>query len=294
MDVGFIGLGHMGAGIAANLVKAGHRVRVWNRSPGPVEALVRGGAERAASPADALTGEVAFSMLSQDEVIEEVLIASRALDAARRGLVHVNLSTVSVAFAQRMEAEHARRNLGYVAAPVLGRPDVAAKGELNVLCAGPAEAVGKVTPLLATFAARIWKFGDAAHRANVVKLCSNFALATVIETLGETGALAEAYGVAPGQLYEMMTSTLFAAPAYKVYAPIILESKFTPAAFKLPLGHKDVRLAIAAGEAAHTPLPLASLLRDHFVEAEAAGDGDKDWAALAAGAFRRAGLKLPH
>jgi 3-hydroxyisobutyrate dehydrogenase-like beta-hydroxyacid dehydrogenase len=294
MDIGFIGLGHMGSGIAANLIKAGHSVRVWNRSPGPVEALVRAGAERAASPAEALTGEVAFSMLSQDDVIEEVLIASGALDEARPGLVHVNLATVSVAFAQRMEAEHERRKLAYVAAPVLGRPDVAARGELNVLCAGPTDAVDKVAPLLATFAAKVWTFGDAAHRANVVKLCSNFALATVIETLGETGALAEAYGVAPRQLYEMMTSTLFAAPAYKVYAPIILESKFTPAAFKLPLGHKDVRLAIAAGEAAHTPLPLASVLRDHFVEAEAAGDGDKDWAALAAGAFRRAGLKLPH
>jgi 3-hydroxyisobutyrate dehydrogenase-like beta-hydroxyacid dehydrogenase len=293
MDVGFIGLGHMGSGIAANLIKSGHRVRVWNRSPGPVETLVRSGAERAASPADALAGEVAFSMLSQDEVIEEVLIASRALDEARPGLVHVNLATVSVAFAQRMEAEHARRKLGYVAAPVLGRPDVAAKGELNVLCAGPSEAVDKVAPLLETFAARVWRFGDAAHRANVVKLCSNFALATMIETLGETGALAQAYGVAPKDLYEMMTGTLFAAPAYKTYSAIIQQSKFTPAGFKLPLGLKDVRLALAAGEAAHTPLPIASVLRDAFIEAEAMGEGDKDWAALAAGAFRRAGQKLP-
>jgi 3-hydroxyisobutyrate dehydrogenase-like beta-hydroxyacid dehydrogenase len=293
MDVGFIGLGHMGAGVAANLIKAGHKLRVWNRSPGPaVEELVRQGAERAATPAEALTGEVVFSMLSQDEAIEEVFLTSGALDEARAGLVHVNLATVSVAFAKRMDAEHARRGLGYVAAPVMGRPEVAAKGELNVICAGAPDAVRKVTPLLEAFSAKVWPFGDEPHRANVVKLCNNFALASMIETLGEAGALADAYGVAPKQLYEMMTNTAFAAPAYKIYAGLIADAKFSPPAFKLPLGYKDVRLALAAGEAAHTPLPLASVLRDHFIEAVAAGDGDKDWSALAAGAFRRAGLKL--
>jgi 3-hydroxyisobutyrate dehydrogenase-like beta-hydroxyacid dehydrogenase len=293
MDVGFIGLGHMGAGVAANLVKAGHTVRIWNRSPGPtVEALVRQGAERAATPAEALAGEVVFSMLSQDDAIEEVFLASGVLDGARAGLVHVNLATVSVAFAQRMEAEHVRRGLGYVAAPVLGRPDAAAKGELNVLCAGAPDAVRKVTPLLEAFSAKVWPFGDEAHRANVAKLASNFALASMIETLGEAGALAQAYGVPPAQLYELMTNTAFAAPAYKIYAPIIASGKFSPPGFKLPLGQKDVRLALAAGEAANTPLPLASVLRDGFIAAVAAGDGDKDWAALAAGAFRRAGQKL--
>lgn len=292
MDIGFIGLGHMGAGVAANLLKTGHALRVWNRSPGPVEALERQGAVAAKTAAEALSGEVAFSMLSQDEVIDEVLVASGALDAARAGLIHVNLATVSVAYAQRMETEHARRGLVYVAAPVLGRPEVAAKGELNVICAGPSDAVQLVWPLLDAFAARVWPFGEAAHRANVVKLACNFSLASMIETLGEAGALAEAYGVAPAQLYELMTGSLFAAPAYKTYAPIIAKAQFAPPGFKLPLGLKDVRLALAAGEAAHAPLPLASVLRDHFLEAIAAGDGEKDWAALAAGAFRRAGLKL--
>jgi hypothetical protein len=291
MDIGFIGLGHMGAGVAANLLKAGHALRVWNRSPGPVEALARAGASPVESPAETLAGEVAFSMLAQDEAVEEVLLASGALDAARPGLIHVNLATVSVAFAQRMEAEHARRGLAYVAAPVLGRPEVAAKGQLNTLCAGPADAVQTVWPLLDAFSARVWPFGEAAHRANVVKLACNFALAGMIETLGEAGALAQAHGVAPAQLYELMTGSLFAAPAYKTYAPIIADAQFAPPGFKLPLGLKDVRLALAAGEAAHVALPLASLLRDHFIEAIAAGDGDKDWAALAAGAFRRAGLK---
>jgi 3-hydroxyisobutyrate dehydrogenase-like beta-hydroxyacid dehydrogenase len=292
MDVGFIGLGHMGAAIAGNLVKAGHRVRAWNRSSGPVDKLVADGAERAETAQDTLSGEAVFSMLAHDDAIVEVLLQSGALDAARPGLVHVNLATVSVAFAQRLETEHARRGLGYVAAPVLGRPEVAVLGQLNVLCAGAADSVARVAPLLETFATKVWPLGEAPHRANVVKLACNFALASMIETLGEAGALANAYDVAPATVFEVMTGTLFAAPAYRTYAPLIAQAKFEPAGFKLPLGLKDVRLALAAGEHKHTPLPLASLLRDHFIEAVAAGDEDKDWSALARGAFRRAGQAL--
>ena len=129
-------------------------------------------------------------------------------------------------------------------------------------------------------------------RASVVKLACNFALASMIETLGEAGALVSAYGVEPGDLFDVMTGTLFAAPAYKTYGDIIAGARFTPAGFKLPLGLKDVRLALQAAEARDTPLPIASLLRDHFIEAMATGDGDKDWSALAAGAFRRGGREL--
>jgi 3-hydroxyisobutyrate dehydrogenase-like beta-hydroxyacid dehydrogenase len=291
MDIGFIGLGHMGAGVAGNLLKAGHHVRVWNRSPEAVRRLVDQGAVAAATPAEAFDAEVVFSMLASDEVIEAVIVDSGALDGARPGAVHLNLATVSVALAQRLEAMHVQRGLAYVAAPVLGRPDVAA-GELNVLCAGAPEAVARVRPLLETFAKAVWPVGDQAYRANVVKLACNFALASMIETLGEAGALVAAHGIAPADLYDVMTGTLFAAPAYKTYSDIIAHQRFTPPGFKLPLGLKDVRLALAAGEAQHTPLPIASLLRDHFIEAIAQGDGEKDWSALAAGAFRRGGQTI--
>ncbi len=292
MQIGIIGLGAMGAGVARNLLKGGHDVVVWNRSPQAVEALVAEGARRADTPGGAFEAEIVFSMLAQDETIEEVVVASGALDAARKGVVHVNLSTVSVAFADRMEALHVEKGLAYVAAPVLGRPDVAAAGQLNVLCAGDPAAVAKVTPLIELFAKQVWPFGDKASRANVVKLAVNFSLASMIETLGEAGALADAYGVEPAALYEVMTGTLFAAPAYKTYSALIADATFEPAGFKLPLGLKDVRLALAAGEAQSTPLPIASVLRDAFIEAIAAGDGAKDWSALAAGAFRRRGRKL--
>ena len=292
MIVGFIGLGGMGQGVARFVLKGGHDLKVWNRSQGPVEALVAEGATAVADPAGALDADVCLSMLSQDEVIDEVLVASGALDKARPGLVHVNLSTVSVAFAERMEKIHAERGLAYVSAPVLGRPDVAAAGQLNVMCSGAPEAVAKATPVLELFSKKVWPLGDQAARATVVKIACNFALASMIETLGEAGALVEGHGVPAADLYEVITNTVFASPAYKIYAGLIAEKAFEPAGFKLPLGLKDVRLALAAGEAKATPLPIASQQRDGFIEAIAAGDGEKDWSALGAGAFRRAGRPL--
>jgi 3-hydroxyisobutyrate dehydrogenase-like beta-hydroxyacid dehydrogenase len=292
MDIGFIGLGNMGGGIAAKLLKPGRRLRVWNRSPEPVARLVALGAEASPTPVEALDADVTFSMLANDDVLEAVIVERGALDEARPGLVHVNLATISVALARRLDELHRARGLSYVAAPVLGRPDVAAAGQLNGLCAGAPEAVAMARPLLQEFTRAVWPLGDDPVRASVVKLACNFALASMIETLGEAGALVAGYGVAPADLYAIMTGTLFAAPAYKTYADIIAGAHFEPAGFKLPLGLKDVRLALQAAEARDTPLPIGSLLRDHFIESIANGHGEKDWAALAAGAFRRSGREL--
>jgi hypothetical protein len=290
-SVGFIGLGAMGAAIAGRLVEAGQDLVVWNRSPAAADRMAaEHGARRAASPAEALQGEVVFSMLADDAAVEATLVASGALAAAAKGLVHVNCATVSVALAERLETMHRELGLSYVAAPVLGRPDAAAAGQLHVLAAGDPAAVAKVGPLLALIGQRVWPVGARAPMANVVKLACNFALASTIETLGEAGALAKAHGVEPATLFEVMTGSLFASPAYRVYAALIGERRFEPAGFRMPLGLKDVRLALEAGEAKHAPLPIASLLRDHFLAAISAGDADKDWSALALTAFRNAGL----
>ena len=290
MDVGFIGLGHMGAGIAGNLIGAGHSLIAWNRSPGPVEDLVSAGARAAASPADAFQAEVVFSMLASDEAVEQVILRGGALEHARPGLVHVNLATVSVAFAERLARLHAEAGIGYVAAPVLGRPEVAARGQLNVLVAGAPDAAAKVRPLIEAFAAAIWPLGEAPQRANVVKIAANFLLASAIEAMAEAAAMGQGHGVAPKDLLAVVTGTLFAAPAYRTYAELIAERRFEPAGFKAPLGQKDVRLALAAGEAAGVALPFANVLRDRFLELIANGEAEKDWSAISQLAFRHAGL----
>lgn len=291
MDVGFIGLGNMGSGMARNLLKAGHRVRVWNRSRQSVDALARDGAEAAATPGQIFDADAVITMLSADDVVREVILDPGLLAGARRGLVHVVSSTISVAFAQELELVHEKAGVGYVAAPVMGRPDVAAAGELNILAAGRPDAVARVQPLLDAVGKRTWLIGDQPHLASLAKLACNFTLASAIEAMAEAFALVRRYDLDPQILMEVLTGTLFAAPAYKTYGPMIVEQRFEPANFKLPLGLKDIRLAQAAGEAVGAPLPFASVLRDNFIDAIGHGDHDKDWSAIAAVAARRAGLE---
>lgn len=289
MDIGFIGLGGMGRGIAANLLKAGHRVVVWNRSQTPVHELVALGAEAAATVDETLRGTALFSMLADDAALREVLLDSGALGRAATGLVHVNLATISTALARELDGLHADNGLGYVSAPVFGRPDAAAAGTLQVLAAGREDAVDRVLPLLAAIGQKTWRLGEDPVRANALKISGNFMIAAALEAMGEAAALGQAYGVSPTELLEMLTSTLFAAPVYKNYGALIAERRYEPAGFKLRLGLKDVRLALAAGDAAQVPLPLASLLRDAMLEGLAAGDGDADWSVIARLAARRAG-----
>ncbi len=289
MDVGFIGLGAMGSGMAADLIKAGHKVRVWNRSRGPAEKLVKEGAIVVERPQEAFQGEAAVTMLADDDAITSVILDQGALEHPRRDLVHVVMATISVGFAQRLEKIHADRSLAYVAAPVMGRPDVAAAGELNILAAGDAAYIRRVQPLLDAMGKATWVIGSAPHQANVAKLAANFMLASAIEAMAESIALARRHDVDPKKLIEIFTSTLFAAPAYKIYGPAILDGGFKPG-FKLVLGLKDVRLALAAGEQVGAPMPFASVLRDNFLDAIAHGDGDKDWAAVSNVALRRADL----
>ena len=289
MDVGFIGLGAMGREMAANLVKAGHAVRVWNRSRGPVEELVRRGAVAADGPREAFRG-VVFSMLADDDAVRGIVLDQGLLETAPPGTVHVNMATISVRLTRELAEEHHRRGVGYVAAPVFGRPEAAAAGQLNIVAAGDTAVIDRVQPLLDVLGQRTWRVGQEASEASALKLAGNFMIASVIETVAEATVMVERHGVAPAKLLEVLTSTLFAAPVYKNYGAMIVERRYEPAAFRLALGLKDVRLLLEAGEAARTPMPLAGLLRDHLLEAVAQGDGDRDWAALAEIARRHAGL----
>jgi 3-hydroxyisobutyrate dehydrogenase-like beta-hydroxyacid dehydrogenase len=290
MKVGFIGLGAMGSAMASNLVAAGHHVSVWNRSEAAGEKLASLGAKAMSTPDRAAQGDVLHSMLADDRAVREVFLDSGLLDAMDPGTVHVNHATISVALARQLAEEHAKRGLGYVAAPVFGRPDVAAAGKLNMVVAGARNAVEKARPLLDVMAARLWPMGEEPERANVVKLAGNFMLVTAIESLSEASVLTRAYGVSATDFIELMTSTLFASPVYQGYGKAIAEERFTPPGFSLPLGLKDVALAQDAAQAQRVPLPLAGVLRDSLLEALADGAEGMDLAALARVSARRANL----
>jgi 3-hydroxyisobutyrate dehydrogenase-like beta-hydroxyacid dehydrogenase len=290
MDVGFLGLGAMGQAMATNLIDAGHRVRVWNRSRAPVDALTAKGATAAATPQDAFAAEAVISMLADDAAAKSVILDSGALNAAPSGLVHVNMATISVSCAEALARSHRERGIAYVAAPVFGRPDAAAAATLHIVAAGPPAAIDRVHPLFDVLGQKTWRVGDEAPRANVMKIAGNFLIACAIEAMSESAALAQAHGLAPRDLFDMLISTLFASPIYKNYSALIIDQRFEPAGFALRLGLKDTRLALAASESAHVALPFGSVLRDNFLDAIAHGDGDRDWTAVARVALRRAGL----
>jgi 3-hydroxyisobutyrate dehydrogenase-like beta-hydroxyacid dehydrogenase len=289
MDIGFIGLGNMGSALAANALKAGHTVRVWNRSREATKPLADAGARVVESPGDAFAGDAVFSMLADDAALRAVLIEGGALERAAKGVVHVNMATISIAFCEELVRLHAERGVAYVAAPVLGRPDVAAAGKLNIVAAGPDEAITRVQPVFDAIGQKTWRVGTSPQHANLFKLAANFMLATAIETTGEALALMVKGGVDPHAFIDVISNTLFPGPVYQGYGKMIADGRYEPALFKAKLGLKDVRLALAAGDATNTPLPVASVVRDSLLEALAQGDGDKDLAVLGKVAARRAG-----
>lgn len=292
MRIGFIGLGNMGAGMAANLIKGGHTLTVWNRSAEAGKPLAELGATVAAKAADTANGaEVLHSMLANDAAVREVILDGGVLDALPKGAVHVNHATISVALARELIDAHEKRGLGYVAAPVFGRPEVAAAGNLNVVASGKPGAVATVQPLLELIGQKVWPMGDDPIRATIVKIGGNFMIGAAIETMAEATTLTRAHGVSAKDFLDVMSNSLFAAPIYKIYGGMIAERKYEPAAFKMSLGFKDIGLARAAAEAERVPMPFASVLHDALLESMAAGDGDLDWSGMARVAAARAHLK---
>ncbi|OBG69925.1 NAD(P)-dependent oxidoreductase [Mycobacterium sp. E3305] len=291
MDIGFIGLGKMGQGMATNLVQAGHRVTVYNRSPEKAEPLVQAGASAARTVADACQGEVVFTMLADDRAVEGVAFGDGGVVASLApGATHVSSSTISVALSERLAAAHADAGQRYAAAPVFGRPEAAAAAKLFVVAAGEPQVLQPLTPLFDAIGQRTFVVSEQPHTANLVKLSGNFLIASVIESLSEAVALVAKAGVDRQHYVDILTSTLFSAPAYQTYGGLIARRQFEPAGFAAQLGLKDVRLALAAAEQLEVPLPVASLLRDRFLTLVATGGGHLDWSALATLADRDAGL----
>jgi 3-hydroxyisobutyrate dehydrogenase-like beta-hydroxyacid dehydrogenase len=290
MKVGFIGLGHMGAGMAANLLKAGHDVTVYNRTRTKVEALAAQGAKAAASVSDACRGDAVITMLANDDAVESVVLRDGGIiDSLPAGAPHISSSTISVALSEKLEAAHAKAGQRFVAAPVFGRPDVAAAGQLFVIAAGGRDTLDAVAPLFDAIGQRTFVVSGTPKSANLVKLSGNFLIASVIESLGEAMALVGKGGVDRRQYLDILTSTLFDAPVYKTYGGLIADGTFEPAGFAAPLGYKDIRLTLAAAEDLRVPLPLASLLRDRFLTLLAHGGDKLDWSAIGQLATKDAG-----
>ncbi len=291
MKTGFIGLGRMGAAMAARLCHAGHEVTVYNRSTEKADHLVAMGARRAADIAEACQSGVIFSMLSDDHAVEEIAFGKGGiLESLARGAIHVSCSTISVEFSARLAAAHREAGQEYVSLPVFGRPDAAASGKLYLVAGGERQLVEKIRPLLDILGQKTFHVADSPESANLVKLSGNFLIATVIESLGEAFALVEKGGVDRKMYLELLTSSLFDLPVYRNYGRMIADRQFDPAGFAARLGRKDMRLVLSAAEELKVPLPFASILRDRFLELAAHGGDDLDWSSIGSLAAQDAAL----
>ena len=292
MKVGFVGLGAMGRAMARNLLKAGHEVTVYNRTRARAEELAREGAKVAASAAETASGEVVITMLADDHALEDVLLgSSNLLGKLRPEQVHVSMSTISVELSRNLVEAHRRHGTGFVSAPVFGRPEAAEAAKLFVVAAGPKPALAKCEPLFSAMGQRTFILGEDPPAANVVKLSGNFLIVSTLECIAEAFALVRKHGIDPQQYLDMLTNSFFTAPFQKNYGGIIAQEKFEPAGFRLKLGLKDVRLILAAADAANVPMPVASVLHNRFLTGVSRGLGEKDWSAIAQLQAESAGLK---
>jgi 3-hydroxyisobutyrate dehydrogenase-like beta-hydroxyacid dehydrogenase len=278
--------------MARNLLRAGHEVTVFNRSREKAEALAADGARVAGSLADACArAEAVMTMLSDDQAVEDVVFGEDGIAGALlAGAVHVSCSTISVALAGRLAAEHQRRGQGFLSAPVFGRPGVAESGNLVVVAAGAAELVERCRPLFDAIGRETFVPGPDPAQANVVKLCGNFMIAAMIESFSEAFATLRKAEVAP-QLFADTMNALFQSPIYAAYGSLIASRNSELVGFAVRLGLKDVRLALEAAEHFAAPMPLASLLHDQLLSAMAHGQGDLEWTSLSQVSARNAGLE---
>jgi 3-hydroxyisobutyrate dehydrogenase-like beta-hydroxyacid dehydrogenase len=292
VNVGFIGLGQMGAAMAGSLLRAGHDVTVYNRTQGKAQGLVDRGAHLAARVADACCSDAVITMLADDDAVQAAVFGEGGvLGSLARGAVHVSMSTISLALCERLAEAHAAAGHRFVAAPVFGRPDAAALGKLLIVAAGDPDVIDACMPLFGAMGQKTVPLGTEPGTATVLKLSGNFLLASVVEALGEALALVRKVGIDPRRYVELLNSTFFPGPVFATYGGMIANEKYQPAAFAATLGEKDIRLTLSAAEALRVPMPLASLVHGRLRELIARGGAQLDWAAIAKLAADDAGLQ---
>ena len=293
MKVSFIGLGRMGIAMSDRILAGGHDIAVYNRTAGKAADIVKRGAKLADSVAAAARhSDVVITMLENDGALNAVAFDEGGLIASMpKGAIHVAMGTHSISLIKKLTKAHADAGQILVGAPVMGRPPVAAAGQLGIVVAGPAAAVEKCQPLFAAMGRRTFDAGKEPVSAAAAKIANNLVLACAIEAMGEGFALAEKCGVSGAAFLEILTDGLFAAPAYKIYGKLIAEKGyFGEPGFTATTGLKDVNLALAAGEAVAVPLPSGNIARDRLLGAIAHGDGDRDWSIMALEQARASGM----
>jgi 3-hydroxyisobutyrate dehydrogenase-like beta-hydroxyacid dehydrogenase len=293
VKVGFVGLGRMGRGIAGRVLFGGHDLVVYNRTAEKAAELVADGARAAASVAEACAErDVVITMLADDAALTEVTLGEAGIrDSLAEGAIHLAMGTHGVAAIQELAAAHDASGQALVTGHVLGRPDLAAAGELGIVAAGPEDAVGRCDPLFQVIGRQTFQAGVRPEGGTSIKLANNFVLGCAIEAMGEAFSLVRRYGVAPEVLYDVLTDALFSAPAYKVYGQIMVDESYDRVGFTADLGLKDANLILAAADQARIPLPSANTYRDRLLGAIAHGDGDKDWAVMAREQARASALE---
>jgi len=291
-EAGFIGVGAMGLPMATNVLAAGIKLRVHNRTAAKAAPLIAAGATLAATAADTATpGGIVVTMLADDAAVENVVIGANGI-ATRLGSggIHLSMSTIAPATARRMAAYHADHGSIYIAAPVFGRPDNAAARQLVVCTSGPTAAKERVRPILDAVGRAVFDYGEDPGAANVAKLTGNFLIAAALEAMAEAFTMAERNGVDRMKIAEMLGKTLFACPVYQRYGEMVAAKRHTPAGFALALGLKDVELVLKTGGDARVPMPIAAVVRDRLISGLAHGRDHMDWSALALGVLDDAGI----
>ncbi len=294
-EIGFVGLGHMGAAMAANLVASGRRIVAYVRRPDQIGKLEAPGLRPTTDIGDLLDCELVISMLPDDAAVREIVFGRKeiGLDGLAGGLmpgaIHLSMSTISSAAASVLASEHTRNGQGYVAAPVFGNPDAAKARQLFIVAAGTPADVERCQPILDILGQRTFVIGDDPAEANLIKLLGNMMSATALEMLGEVVAVVRKRGLDPQPFIDVMTSTMFGGRAHKIYGDKIAKQTYAPG-FVLPLVLKDVRLALAEAENAGAPMPSVGVVRDRLITGIARGYAGLDWTALGLIAEEEAGL----
>lgn len=291
MKIGFVGLGKMGAGMAKNLLQAGHELTVYNRTENKAASLKQAGARVAKSPQEAsLDAEAVFTMLANDEAVRAVVFGENGIVAGlKKGATHVSSSTISVVFSRELAGRHQSEGQNYVAAPVFGRPEAAENKKLIVVAGGEPGVVEGLKGVFENIGRRTFIAGNEPWNANAFKLCGNFMISSVLETFAEAFTTLRKAGLNHREFLEVMIE-LFASPVYQNYGKAIAEGKYEPSGFDLKLGLKDIRQVLEFAQTLPSPMPLASILRDHFLSGMANGQEDMDWSSIERVVARSAGL----